>query len=1123
MAEEVKYNNTLVSGRADETLSYTRYIKDESSGKSTKELLDEKVNKTDQLGTTQIADNAVTNEKLAEHSVDNSKLSPDSVSYEKIQDGAVITEKIQDKAVTTEKVEEKAITNSKLGDQSVDGRVVREASLESKHFANESVTTEKVARKSITKDKLADNSVDDSKVVDGSIGNAKLSPDSVTTEKIKDSSVTNEKVANDTLGIEKFDPELRKTIQAATGLPEDLSQMIQDVDKSVKQLHEKDTDLQSQVDDKQQQITANKSAQDTKNASLDENMKKLNTRDDQITETLKNISATGGASVASAVTYDNTTSQLTSANIQGAVDELQGAKIDKTSILQESGEAEDKVMSQKAVSAKFSNLFESTPTSALLRKQTISKKITTDALNTPNMDIVAGRAYKISAKTSVDIQRQVTYGIADDTQLLIPANESQKLVEGVSSIIRAKYSKKNSAFFFIFDGDTDVDVELTIEDVTDVQNTASIQQNTASIQQNTAYISSVTTVSKDGASGRKHLHELMVKKGHVYKISAKPSKEVQVKNIVVGFNRISDNSTVIDILQIVNETWNEQKEATNAVSDIKDNEMVYVKLYSATNNIDVDVELTIEDVTDVQNTASIQQNTAIIQQNTASIQQNTAYIIGKGNDIFSKEVVIPKSNWLSTTFNNVKVELKKGKTYIFELSANSTFMADYLYFIISSIASGSGGTDYANFNLLSTSKEWDGTKKTFHFTPSEDLQCFLRIVQNKISVGENNKIKLEYDTKVGRVYGLQERFNIVTTKQRYSLDKIEGISVIDKDIKKQCIYLEDKWYSDGKPVDILNPLYKYGADPDFIEVNGTFYIVASEIDSKQNGQIVFLRTKDWLSFEDLGNPIKSGDGPTDEQYWAPDIACVNNKYIIYMSANSPRRIIAYIADSPEGPYKYYNQDYSSGSKDGIVTSNMGLTLTDTTLIDPNFFEDPVSKKKYLFFGSYLSETGKCYGIEMSEDGLSIKSGAKTFCVSNIKAEGTNNFYKDGKYYLFCSIGAWGYSSYQTVYGVADSIEGPYLTKEGKSLSDADDPSYEVLTPKFLEGRLYGIGHNGNIFKDFQGRYYMVIHAWDKTDVNSEGNKTSRQICLVEIKWDVDGFPHVDNSTEYLKFPAPVLV
>ena len=342
MAEEVKYNNTLVSGRADETLTYTKYVKDESSGKSTKELLDEKVNKTDQLGTTQIADKAVTNEKLAEHSVDNSKLSPDSVSYDKIKNDAVITEKIQDNAVTTEKVEEKAITNTKLGDQSVDGRVVREASLETKHFANESVTTEKVERKSITKDKLADNSVDTSQVVDGSIGNSKLSPDSVTTEKIKDGSVTNEKVADDTLGIEKFDPELRKTIQAATGLPEDLSQMIQDVDKSVKQLKEKDTDLQSQINDKQQQITAN-----------DGDISLLQTRSTQMEEAIKGISASGGASQASAVTYENTESGLDSVTAQGAIDELANKKFNKENIAQEFGDSEDKVVSQSALPFRY--------------------------------------------------------------------------------------------------------------------------------------------------------------------------------------------------------------------------------------------------------------------------------------------------------------------------------------------------------------------------------------------------------------------------------------------------------------------------------------------------------------------------------------------------------------------------------------------------------------------------------------------------------------------------------------------------------------------------------------------------------------------------------------------------
>lgn len=348
MAEEVKFNNTLVSGRADETLTYTKYVKDESSGKSTKELLDEKVNKTDQLGTTQIADKAVTTEKLENESVttdkldaasvttdkvadanittskladssvetekinnkavttdklndgavDNSKLSPEAVTYDKVKDKAIITEKLNDRAVTTEKVEEMAITNPKLGNQSVDGRVVREASLETKHFANGSVTT----------------------------------------EKIKDGSVTNEKVADDTLGIEKFDPELRKTIQAATGLPEDLSQMIQDVDKSVKQLKEKDTDLQSQINDKQQQITAN-----------DGDISLLQTRSTQMEEAIKGISASGGASQATAVTYENTESGLDSVTAQGAIDELARKKFNKENIAQEFGDSKDKVVSQFAL------------------------------------------------------------------------------------------------------------------------------------------------------------------------------------------------------------------------------------------------------------------------------------------------------------------------------------------------------------------------------------------------------------------------------------------------------------------------------------------------------------------------------------------------------------------------------------------------------------------------------------------------------------------------------------------------------------------------------------------------------------------------------------------------------
>ena len=228
--------------------------------------------------TSKIADQNVTREKIADQSVDNSKLSPKAVTYDKLKDNSVITEKINDRAVTTEKVEEKAITNPKLGDQSVDGRVVREASLESKHLANESVTTDKVARKSITKDKIAEGAVDETLVKDGSIVNSKLSVDAVATSNIKNGSVTNDKLAqnsvnttqvvdksivnsklsdnavatsnikngsvtNDklasgTLKIDKFDPELRKAIESATGLPDNLVGMIQDVDESLAKLND---------------------------------------------------------------------------------------------------------------------------------------------------------------------------------------------------------------------------------------------------------------------------------------------------------------------------------------------------------------------------------------------------------------------------------------------------------------------------------------------------------------------------------------------------------------------------------------------------------------------------------------------------------------------------------------------------------------------------------------------------------------------------------------------------------------------------------------------------------------------------------------------------------------------
>ena len=232
MAEKKKYNSILISGRKDQTLTYSKYVKDEESGESVKESLDKKVNVTDKLETQQIKDGAITNEKMAADSVGNTNLQDGSVSNEKLEDG--------------------------------------------------SITNEKLAENSITKDKLQDK----------------------------------------TIGVEKLDNELRQAIAAATGLPEDLVETIQNVDDTLKDHQSQLDDKQSQIDDKQQQITAN-----------DEDISLLQTRSTQMEETIKSIAATGGASQATAVTYNNEKSKLTAVNIQSAVDEV----VDKTAIKEEEG------------------------------------------------------------------------------------------------------------------------------------------------------------------------------------------------------------------------------------------------------------------------------------------------------------------------------------------------------------------------------------------------------------------------------------------------------------------------------------------------------------------------------------------------------------------------------------------------------------------------------------------------------------------------------------------------------------------------------------------------------------------------------------------------------------------
>ncbi len=261
-----------------------------------------------------------------------------SVTTPKIADENVTTEKVADEAITTSKMAEQAITDSKLEDNAVVERAINEGAVTTSKIASGAVETDKIADENVTSEKLAGDSVTTNKIKDESVTTEKLAESSVVESKIQNGAVTNDKIANDSLTRDKLDPELRNTLDAATGLPEDLMETIQNVDKTLKDHQDQLNDKQSQIDDKQQQITSN-----------DEDISLLQTRSTQMEEAIKGISTSGGASQASAVTYENTESGLDSITAQGAIDELASKKFNKENIAQEFGESEDKVASQFAL------------------------------------------------------------------------------------------------------------------------------------------------------------------------------------------------------------------------------------------------------------------------------------------------------------------------------------------------------------------------------------------------------------------------------------------------------------------------------------------------------------------------------------------------------------------------------------------------------------------------------------------------------------------------------------------------------------------------------------------------------------------------------------------------------
>lgn len=305
----------------------------------------------------------------------------------------------------------------------------------------------------------------------------------------------------------------------------------------------------------------------------------------------------------------------------------------------------------------------------------------------------------------------------------------------------------------------------------------------------------------------------------------------------------------------------------------------------------------------------------------------------------------------------------------------------------------------------------------------------------------------------------------------------------------------------GGPVkSYKNPVVDYSLpDPTVIKGDdGYFYLYATE----DIRNMPIHRSKDLINWESVGTVFTKETRPTFEPkggLWAPDINKIGNRYVLYYSMSRwggewTCGIGVAIAEKPEGPFIDHGMMFRS--------SDIGVQNS----IDPFYIEE--NGKKYLFWGSFRG----IYGIELSQDGLAVASGAVKKQIAGTAYEGTYIHKRNGYYYLFASTGTCCEglkSTYQTVVGRSDNLWGPYVDKKGNPMLENN---HEILIHKNKD--FVGTGHNAELVADKNGDDWVLYHGV------SVANPSGRVLLLDKVIWK-EGWPTVKGNSASKKAKKPL--
>ena len=301
-----------------------------------------------------------------------------------------------------------------------------------------------------------------------------------------------------------------------------------------------------------------------------------------------------------------------------------------------------------------------------------------------------------------------------------------------------------------------------------------------------------------------------------------------------------------------------------------------------------------------------------------------------------------------------------------------------------------------------------------------------------------------------------------------------------------------------------NPILPdFHADPEVLhsEKTGKFYIYSTTDGQPGWGGWYFhvfssSNLKTWTD-EGIMLDVKSDQVPwADGNAWAPCIEEVRQadgtyRYYFYFSANNPvskrKEISVAVAEDPAGPFHALSYP---------IITDADRPARGGQAIDVDVFTDPVSGKRYLYWGN-----GFMAGAELNDDMMSVKK--ETIVDLTPKGgslkdyayrEGTYVFYRNGIYYFLWSVDDTGSPNYHVAYGTSKSPLGP--------ITVAEDPVIAMQNP---EKEIYGTAHNSVLQVRGKDKWYMVYHRINKEYIQKDkGPGWHREVCIDRMKFTKDG-------------------